>query len=221
MALRQGLEQLDLKDGQNLHFEYRWGAGDVNKIRSYAGELVALAPDVILAYHTPTVRSSPAANTHNSNRVSIGVRSRQRWICHEPFEARRQYYGVQHLRTEHGGEMAPVSLKPLLLMWCELPRSLTQRQPAHSSVFFPSLESFAPSLGVTIVSAPVRDPNEIRALFSSPRPANEAIRPRHHTKLIGSPSSQNANTISGAASSARHLRTSSFRTKRGPADLRN
>src|SRR6266516_7124196 len=57
MALRQGLEQLDLKDGQNIHIEYRWGAGDGNQIRSYAAELVALAPDVILATNTPTVRA--------------------------------------------------------------------------------------------------------------------------------------------------------------------
>ena len=42
MALRQGLEQLDLKDGQNLHIEYRWGEGDASKIRSYAAEFVAL-----------------------------------------------------------------------------------------------------------------------------------------------------------------------------------
>jgi len=57
MALRQGLERLDLKDGQNVHIEYRWGAGDSNQIRSYAAELVALAPDVILATNTPTVRA--------------------------------------------------------------------------------------------------------------------------------------------------------------------
>jgi putative tryptophan/tyrosine transport system substrate-binding protein len=56
-ALRQGLEQLDLKDGQNLHIEYRWGAGDASKIRSYAAEFVALAPDLILATNTPTVRA--------------------------------------------------------------------------------------------------------------------------------------------------------------------
>ena len=53
LALRQGLDQLDLKEGQNINIEYRWGAGDGNKIRSYAAELVALAPEVILATNAP------------------------------------------------------------------------------------------------------------------------------------------------------------------------
>jgi ABC-type uncharacterized transport system substrate-binding protein len=37
-------------DGRNLRIEYRWSGGDVDRIRISAAELVALAPDVILAY---------------------------------------------------------------------------------------------------------------------------------------------------------------------------
>ena len=35
-------------DGRNLSIDYRWPAGDADKVREYAAELVALAPDVIL-----------------------------------------------------------------------------------------------------------------------------------------------------------------------------
>jgi len=35
--------------GGNLQIEYRWGAGDANRYRKFAAELVALTPDVILA----------------------------------------------------------------------------------------------------------------------------------------------------------------------------
>jgi putative tryptophan/tyrosine transport system substrate-binding protein len=49
-AFRQGLAQLGWVDGSNLRFDYRWSAGDVELIRKYAAELVALNPDVILAY---------------------------------------------------------------------------------------------------------------------------------------------------------------------------
>src|SRR5262245_62893130 len=59
MALRQGLEQLDLKDGQNLHIEYRWGAGAASQIRVFAAELVVLAADVIRATYTATVQALP------------------------------------------------------------------------------------------------------------------------------------------------------------------
>jgi ABC-type uncharacterized transport system substrate-binding protein len=48
-ALQQGLHQLGWEDGRNLRIEYRWAAGDPDALRKYAAELVALAPDVILA----------------------------------------------------------------------------------------------------------------------------------------------------------------------------
>ena len=40
-------------------------------------------------------------------------------------------------------------------------------ETAAHSLYLPSLESVAPSLGVKIVSAPVRDANGIQAIFSS------------------------------------------------------
>jgi putative tryptophan/tyrosine transport system substrate-binding protein len=48
-ALLHGLQQLGWNDGRNVRIDTRWAAGDVNLIRKYAAELVALAPDVILA----------------------------------------------------------------------------------------------------------------------------------------------------------------------------
>ena len=48
-AFQQGLQQLGWVEGRNLRIEYRWGAGDANLYRRYASELVAFAPDVLLA----------------------------------------------------------------------------------------------------------------------------------------------------------------------------
>ena len=44
-----GLQQFGWTDGRNVTIETRWGAGDSERLRRYAAELVALAPDVILA----------------------------------------------------------------------------------------------------------------------------------------------------------------------------
>jgi len=49
IALVQGLQQLGWTNSQNMRIEIRWSAGDVDLFRIYAGELVALGPDVILA----------------------------------------------------------------------------------------------------------------------------------------------------------------------------
>jgi putative tryptophan/tyrosine transport system substrate-binding protein len=49
----QGLAEIGWTDGRNLRMEIRWGGGDVNRIRTFAKELVALQPDVTLAHGTP------------------------------------------------------------------------------------------------------------------------------------------------------------------------
>ena len=46
---RQGLQELGWTDGRNVRIDYRWAAADADRSRTYAVELVALAPDVILA----------------------------------------------------------------------------------------------------------------------------------------------------------------------------
>ena len=48
-AFQQGLQQLGWTVGLNVRIDYRWSGGDAGNIRKHAAELVALAPDVILA----------------------------------------------------------------------------------------------------------------------------------------------------------------------------
>jgi putative ABC transport system substrate-binding protein len=47
-AFAQALAQLGWTVGQNLRIEQRWAAADAERIRKYAAELAALAPDVLL-----------------------------------------------------------------------------------------------------------------------------------------------------------------------------
>jgi hypothetical protein len=54
-AFLHGLHQLGWVDGLNVVIDYRWGAGDHDRIGKSAQELVALAPDVILAIAAITV----------------------------------------------------------------------------------------------------------------------------------------------------------------------
>ena len=43
------LARLGWVEGRNLRIDYRWGAGSASNIRQNAAEIVALAPDVIVA----------------------------------------------------------------------------------------------------------------------------------------------------------------------------
>jgi putative tryptophan/tyrosine transport system substrate-binding protein len=55
-AFLQGLQEAGWAVGRNLRIDIRWGAGDVDRLRRYAAELVSLAPDVILAQGSSTMR---------------------------------------------------------------------------------------------------------------------------------------------------------------------
>jgi ABC-type uncharacterized transport system substrate-binding protein len=48
-AFVQGLQELGWTDGRNIRIDIRYGGGDADRARRYAAELVALAPDVMLA----------------------------------------------------------------------------------------------------------------------------------------------------------------------------
>src|SRR5262249_17291037 len=49
-ALAQGLQQLGWTVNQNIRIDYRWGSGNTEIMRKNASELIALAPDIILAH---------------------------------------------------------------------------------------------------------------------------------------------------------------------------
>jgi putative ABC transport system substrate-binding protein len=78
-AFLQGLSELGWTVGRNLRIDYRWGAGDTDLFRKYAKELVALAPDVILAASGSTVpallqatRTVPIVFTQTTDPVAAG-----------------------------------------------------------------------------------------------------------------------------------------------------
>jgi putative ABC transport system substrate-binding protein len=78
-AFQQALRELGWTEGRNLQIDTRSGQGDVERIRKYAVELVALAPDVILAAGGTVVapllqvtRTVPVVFTLTPDPVSAG-----------------------------------------------------------------------------------------------------------------------------------------------------
>src|SRR5262245_49356357 len=54
-AFMQGLQRLGWSIGRNLRIDTRWATTNAAEIRRHAAELVALAPEVILAHGASTV----------------------------------------------------------------------------------------------------------------------------------------------------------------------
>src|SRR4051812_28610976 len=79
-AFRQGLEALGWTPGRNVEVEYRWARGDHNLLRTYARELVASNPDVILTHSVQSVaalrdetRTIPIVFASASDPVDAGL----------------------------------------------------------------------------------------------------------------------------------------------------
>jgi putative tryptophan/tyrosine transport system substrate-binding protein len=53
-AFRQGLTELGWVEGRNVDIEFRWPGGDIERVQTFAKELVGLRPDVLIGRSTPT-----------------------------------------------------------------------------------------------------------------------------------------------------------------------
>jgi putative ABC transport system substrate-binding protein len=59
-AFRKRLVELGWIDGRSVHIDYRWGAGSVDRMRQFAGELVQLNPDALVTISTPATAALQA-----------------------------------------------------------------------------------------------------------------------------------------------------------------
>jgi putative ABC transport system substrate-binding protein len=71
-AFVEGLQRLGWTDGGNVRIEIRWGAGDTERYRRYAAELVAHAPDVLVPITSPAMAAVQQA-TRTVPIVFVGV----------------------------------------------------------------------------------------------------------------------------------------------------
>ena len=56
-AFVQGVQKLDWEVGRDVQIDCRWTLGSAERMRDYAAELVALAPDVLLAVGAEVVET--------------------------------------------------------------------------------------------------------------------------------------------------------------------
>jgi len=70
-AFLQGLQEAGWAVGRNVNIDVRWAAGEADRYRRYAMEIVALTPDVILTSATEH-QGDATGNTDRADRVRIG-----------------------------------------------------------------------------------------------------------------------------------------------------
>jgi putative tryptophan/tyrosine transport system substrate-binding protein len=190
-AFLQGLQQSGWIDHRNVQIDYRWGAGDSVLARRYAPELVALAPDVILAPGTASLgplllatRDIPIVFVHVFDPVGAGFVDSL---------AKPGGNATGFLWLEDG-----ISVKWLALLK-EIAPGVTRvaviRDPAITGGIgqFSAIQAVAPPLGVEVRPVNVSDAGEIeRAIATFARSPNgglivtgSALAGSHRDLIIG------------------------------------
>ena len=72
-SFQQALQAAGWIVGRNLRIDYRWGTGEAERYRQAAVELLALAPDVVLASGAATLAMQRASRTIPFVSKAIGV----------------------------------------------------------------------------------------------------------------------------------------------------
>jgi putative ABC transport system substrate-binding protein len=175
-AFRRVLQDLGWTGGRNVRIAYRWCAGDTDRMRTFAKELMALQPDVVLATTTPVV----AALLRESRTVPI-VFARVGDPVGDGF--------VTNLANPGGNVTGLMNLEPSIVgKWLQLLKEVAPRVVRVSLMFNPatapggglsyvrSAEAAAPSVGVQVAAAKVHDIGEIeRVIAAIAREANGAL----------------------------------------------
>ena len=174
-AFQQGLQQLGWTDGRNVRVIARWGAGDADQIRRSAAELVAIAPDVIVATSSPAL----AASQHATRTVPIVFTSVVDPVGGGFVDSLGQpggnttgftlfEYGLSEKWLELLKQIAPGITRAALLRDAATPRIAAGQSAA--------IQAVAPSLGVELRPAVVRDAHEIeRAVTTFAAGSNDGL----------------------------------------------
>jgi putative ABC transport system substrate-binding protein len=187
----QALQQLGWADGRNVRIDTRWATTNPDDIRRHAAELVALAPDVILAATgTVTVvallqatRTVPIVFVAVIDPVGAGFVTSL---------ARPGGSATGFTIFEYG--MSGKWLELLKAIAPSVTRAAVLRDPAIASGIgqFAGVQTVAPSLGVELSPVDVRDAGEIeRGVMAFARSSNgglivtsSALATRHRDLII-------------------------------------
>ena len=159
-ALVQGLGALDWHDGGNLRIDWRWAGGDPALYERYATELIALNPEVLVAWGSPSV----AALRRQMSTIPIVLVN-----VTDPVGQ-----GFVESLAHPGGNITGFSAFEFAISgkWLELMNEIAPEVSRVAFIFNPDAGPYAekfvqtivpvaPSFGVNLIASPTRDPAEI------------------------------------------------------------
>jgi putative ABC transport system substrate-binding protein len=154
-AFTDALSNLGWMDGRNLHIELRWNDADAERAKTYAAELVGLAPDAILVASTTNLlalqratQSIPIVFVVVSDPVAQGIVTN----LNRPGG---NVTGFSYTEFSVGGKWVEMlkRISPDLVRVAVMSNSYISPQ---TKFFLGAIETAAPSFDVQVIAAPVR-----------------------------------------------------------------
>jgi putative ABC transport system substrate-binding protein len=162
-AFRNGLDQLGWKDGRNIQITFRFGVGEMDRVREFAKQLIDLNPDVIVCETTPTLKVlAQQTATLPIVFVSVADPLNNGYVA-ELAHPGGHITGFTNFEATMGGK------------WIELLKKIApattrigvifnpDTAPGGGGFFLKSVEASAPSLAATVISCPVHSDAEIES----------------------------------------------------------
>ena len=165
-AFRDGLAKLGWKEGNNVRIELRWGAGDAEKFKAFAKELVGLQPEIILSMGT-VATGFVVHETQTIPIVFVGVADPigSGYVANVARPSGNVTGFMLDITTQGGKwvellkEIAPSTVHIALLANPATGPSL--------QLFMPSIQAAASSFGVAVTAAPVQGTDEIEGVIAA------------------------------------------------------
>src|SRR5579863_4968720 len=164
-AFRKRLIELLWIDGRNVHIDYRWGAGSVDRMQLFAKELVRLNPDVLVTISTPAT----AALQAETRTIPIVFA----WVS-DPVGSRF----VSSLANPGGNITGFINIEASVIgKWLTLMREIAPQVSRIGFLFNPQTAPFAQyylytfrsaaaALAIEAIDAPVQSTEEVEAFMT-------------------------------------------------------
>jgi putative ABC transport system substrate-binding protein len=158
-ALQQGLQDHGWIEGRNIHLDYRWTAGDLDRTNRLAKEIVNLKPDLIVVHSTPAVNALRQLTTTTPMVFALIA---------DPLGS-----GFAKSLARPGGNMTGFMNvdAPMASKWLELILEIVPNIKRVALIYNPrtspyrsylrEFEVSAPKIGVQAVPTPVLDADEL------------------------------------------------------------
>jgi putative ABC transport system substrate-binding protein len=164
-TLRQGLMDLGWIEGRNIEIEFRWPGGDIERVQTFAKELVERRPDVLMSRSSPTT-AALKREAPNTPIIFVNV-----------IEPVAQGF-VQSLARPGGNITGFTNIDPSIGgKWLQLLKEIDPRisrvaviynhqTASYSELFVRSVQSAAPTFSVEAIAAPVHNEADIEAALT-------------------------------------------------------